>query len=44
MISGDKDMSATETDAVIIRNMSINIAIIAGVLLGLVYASYAIAG
>ena len=37
-------MSTTEPDAEIIKSMSINVAVIAGVLLGLVYVSYLIGG
>lgn len=37
-------MSSTETDAEIIKSMGVNVAVIAGVLLALVYVSYAIAG
>jgi len=37
-------MSSAETDAGIIKSMAINMAVIAGVLLGLVYVSYAIVG
>ena len=44
MISGDKEMSSTETDAGIIKSMGINMAVIAVVLLALVYVSYAISG
>lgn len=37
-------MNSTETDAGIIKSMGVNMAVIAGVLLALVYVSYAIAG
>ena len=42
MILGDREMSSTETDAEIIKKMGINMAVIAVVLLSLVYVSFAL--